>query len=163
MTSRVEERSSLREWLIRKADQEDACEGVSAGGVAAELGASREINAGPPAVFGKFIELSRRARGWSIEQMAAAVKVDVCELIRIEQEQGFVPPARTVFKISETLGFNAEKLRELAGSTMEPGGLFEEAGLRFATQLAPLDPLSNEERLALEEFVKVLGASAHSG
>jgi len=53
--------------------------------------------------FGKFVNLMRRRRGFSMEELAQAADLDASELLVIEDDVHYVPEPRTVFKLAETL------------------------------------------------------------
>lgn len=154
-----------REALIKRAVAElDDC--ISVGGLAQELGYLRgtpAVAVGTPRVFGKLIEFARRQRGWSAEQLASEAHVDLAEVVNIERERDFVPQARTVYQLAKRLGYSTERLLELAGLTVTRSEPLTEAAVRFAARSEPASQLTEIERDAFEQFVKVLVESADVG
>ena len=65
--------------------------------------------------FGKFVNLMRRRRGFSMEQLAQAADLDASELLVIEDDFHYVPEPRTVFKLAETFEVSQRRLMQLAG------------------------------------------------
>jgi transcriptional regulator with XRE-family HTH domain len=146
-----------REWLRRKAEQEDGCY-VSVGGLVEALEAREpQPNLVPmkPA-FVRFIQLARRERRLSLEQFADKVDVDLAELLKIETEEHYKPAIRTVHKIAEFLNVPEKKLLALAGLLQMKDPQFQTAALRFAARSAPVEKLSQQEHSDLEEIVKLL-------
>lgn len=143
------------EWLRRMADAEDQCESVSVGGLAHELGVLPSSAPEVPRVFGRFIEYARRERGMSLEALAESANVDLVELVAIETEGQDIPTPRTVFQLAQVLQLPPGKLSEIAGLT-QPRTVVSEAAVRFAARSEPTAQLTEVERRAFEEFVKVL-------
>ncbi|WP_225143853.1 MULTISPECIES: helix-turn-helix transcriptional regulator [unclassified Bradyrhizobium] len=52
--------------------------------------------------FGKFVNLMRRRRGFSMERLAEVAELDASELLVIEDDVHYVPEPRTVFKLAQT-------------------------------------------------------------
>ncbi len=106
--------------------------------------------------FGKFVNLMRRRRGMSMEQLADAAEVDASELLVIEDDLHHVPEPRTVYKLAGTFEVSQRRLMQLAGLTAANDvGLRQEA-VRFAARSESVQKLSPEESSALEAFVAVL-------
>jgi transcriptional regulator with XRE-family HTH domain len=147
------------QWLRRMADAEDRCESTSVGGLAQELGVLPTGAPEPPRVFGRFVEFARRQRGLSPEALAEAASVDLGELVAIENECVEVPTARTVYQLAQVLQVPAGKLSEIAGLTQSRTTV-SEAAIRFAARSEPTAKLTEDERRAFEEFVKVLVESS---
>ena len=154
-----------REWLLKMAEGEDRCESVAVGGMAEDVGLLRTPSIEPSKVFGRFIEFARRAKGMSVEQLAAKSDVDLSEIVSIEREESRTPAStRTVYQLAETLDLPSGKLMELAGLVEARNQeILGEAALRFAARSEPTGKLSKGERAAFEEFVKVLIESSATG
>lgn len=106
--------------------------------------------------FGKFVNLMRRRRGLSMEQLADAAEVDASELLVIEDDLHHVPEPRTVYKLAQTFDVSQRRLMQLAGLTAANDvGLRQEA-IRFAARSESVQKLTPEESAALEAFVAVL-------
>ena len=94
-----------RDWLIRKAEQEDGCF-VSVGGLvdALEQAEQTSSNVIPfKHAFARFLQLARRDRKLSLEQFAKKVDVDLAELLKLETDDQYTPAIRTVHQIAEFL------------------------------------------------------------
>lgn len=146
-----------KDWLRRKAKEEDGCF-VSVGGLIESLAEREEaINVVPmkPA-FVRFVQLARRDRRLSVEQFAEKVDVDLAELVKIETEEHYKPALRTVYKIAEFLKVPDKKLLALAGLLQVKDAQFQTAALKFAARSAPVDKLTQQEHSDLEEIVRLL-------
>lgn len=143
------------DWLRRMAEAEDRCESISVGGLAADTGAFRTPATEPPRVFGRFLEFARRERAMSVEALAESANVDLAELVAIETEKLQSPTPRTVYQLAMVLKIPPETMSEIAGLT-QPRSAVSEAAVRFAARSEPTAKLTEGERHAFEEFVKVL-------
>lgn len=150
------------EWLRRMADAEDQCASIAVGGLAEELGMFQALAGDTPKVFGRFIEYARRSRGLSVEALAKAADVELAEIVAIETEHDAVPAPRTVYQVATVLKLPPRTLTELAGLA-KPRKALSDAAIRFAARSEPTTQLSDEEKEAFEEFVKVLVESSDGG
>ncbi|PDT77641.1 transcriptional regulator [Bradyrhizobium sp. C9] len=106
--------------------------------------------------FGKFVNLMRRRRGFSMERLAEVADLDASELLVIEDDVHYVPEPRTVFKLAQTFEVSQRRLMQLAGlAAANDTGLRQEA-VRFAARSEAVQKLTPEENSALEAFVAVL-------
>src|ERR1043165_4667050 len=123
-----------KDWLRKKAEQEDGCF-VSVGGLIEALEGKQTTNVVPmkPA-FVRFIQLARRERTLSMEEFAERVDVDLAELVKIETEEHYKPALRTVHKIAEFLKVPEKKLLALAGLLQTKDPQFQNAALKFAAR-----------------------------
>jgi HTH-type transcriptional regulator, competence development regulator len=152
-----------KEWLLKHAEEDDKVE-ISAGRIGLEdliahkkaLGASKEPMEAPVPAFGKLINLCRRSKGLSMEQLAERARVDLSELINIEHDLRYRPEPRTVYQLSGVLDLPNEKLLQLSGNMVIRDMRFEQSVVKFAARSESVDKLSREEHRALEEFVKYL-------
>jgi transcriptional regulator with XRE-family HTH domain len=106
--------------------------------------------------FGKFVNLMRRRRGFSMEQLAAEADLDASELLVIEDDVHYVPEPRTVFKLAQTFDVSQRRLMQLAGLAAANDVGFREEAVRFAARSESVQKLTPEESSALEAFVAVL-------
>lgn len=164
MTTKDTERPIDRAWLERMADAEDQCESVSVGGLACDFGNLRSARPKESpvtkAALGKLIELSRRDRGLSREDLARRADIDLAELLSIERgEIAHVEPY-TVTKLAQALELPTSRLMELAGFSARRDRRLDEAAVHFAASSEPVDKLSVAEQQALQEFVDTLAALA---
>lgn len=148
-------------WLLAAASEEDNCI-VSVGGLACRLRAEenkleQEIPESTRRVaFAQLIELSRRKRRLTVEQLAEQADIDVSQLIEIEEGECISAEPRTVFRLAQVLNFPKERLMELSGLAKTRDRHLTEATVRFAARSEPVNILSAEEEEVLQEYVKVL-------
>lgn len=143
------------DWLLRAADIEDSCRSVSVGGLAADLGLLTSAVSNLKPAFGRLIAYARRNQGLTVEKLAERADVDLAAIVEIETDDRAVPEVRTVDQLAQALQLPPDKLMELAGlATPKPE--ISRAALKFAARSEPNAQLSETEREAYEEFVKVL-------
>lgn len=147
-----------KEWLLKKAEQEDGCF-VSVGGFVDDvtrLEARPETFEATRSAFVRLLQLARRAKGLTREELAAKAEVETAELASIETDARYIPTPRTVYKIAQYLKLPEKKLMALSGLVRLKDPQFSEVAIRFAARSEPVQKLSPEERKALEEFVMFL-------
>lgn len=106
--------------------------------------------------FGKLINLMRRKRNLSVEQMAEEADLDASEILIIEDDVRHIPEPRTVYRLAQFLHVPQMGLMQLAGLTRaKDPGLHREA-VRFAARSESVSKLTRDENAALEAFVSVL-------
>lgn len=108
--------------------------------------------------FGALVQLLRRDRKLTVDQLALAVQVEAPELISIEHDPKYVPKPRTVFQISKYFGLPDRPLMKLANVTTTHNDRLRDAAVRFAASSSKVMELSREERTALAEFVQFLAS-----
>ena len=155
MTQTDTGRAPNRGWLREMAAVEDSCVSVAAGGMAADFGMVHPAAAEPQRIFGRLIEYARRAKGLSVEKLAEEAEVDLAEIVNIERQFDSVPLPRTVYQLAQLLSLPPAMLTEVAGLTRARHEV-RLAALRFAARSEPTSTLTDAERGAFEEFVKVL-------
>lgn len=106
--------------------------------------------------FGKFVNMMRRRRGLSMEQLAQAAELDASELLVIEDDVHYVPEPRTVFRLAEIFQVSQRRLMQLAGLVAANDAGFRQEAVRFAARSEAVQKLTPEESAALEIFVAVL-------
>lgn len=151
-----------RKWLERRAEQEDR-NLISVGGLVSSLDPACEAEmASAPKIettktaFVRLLQLARRERKLSLEQLAAKADVDLAELLKIETDEAFTPSLRTVHQLATFLELPAKKLMVLAGLLQVKDARLQQASVRFAARSEPIGNVSPEEHAALEEYVKFL-------
>lgn len=108
--------------------------------------------------FGVFVQLLRRDRNLTIDQLASVVQISTKELISIERDPHFIPDPRTVNRISEYFRLPDRSLLNLANLTTSHNDRLRDAAEKFAATSSIAIELSREERAALTEFVHFLVA-----
>ena len=117
-------------------------------------------SAGPPEetvyAFSRFVRLSRRSRGLTVETLAERADVEVAELVTIEENGLYKPELRTVYQLANFFGVQRGNLLQIAGLTAPKDTHLVGEAVRFAARSEPVAALTAEERAALEAFVSVL-------
>lgn len=106
--------------------------------------------------FGRFVNLMRRRRGYTMERLAEVADIDASELVVIEDDVRYVPDPRTVFKLAQTFEISQQRLMQLAGLAVANDAGFRKAAVRFAARSESAQKLTSEQTLALEAFVALL-------
>lgn len=152
-----------RNWLTKRADQEDE-QFISVGGLISEIDSPQRVDEpSAPGIevsklaFVRLLQLARRERHLSLEQLAEKAKVDLVEVVNIEMGRASRPSPRTIYQLASLLKLPPKKLMVLAGLVQTRDVRLQEASLRFVVRSEPVNDLSVEEAAALEEFVKFLG------
>lgn len=148
-------------WMARARREGDAT--VGAGLLAFDPAPEERLSGAQAApaeesriAFGKFVNLMRRRRGLSMEQLADAADLDASELLEIEADLHYVPEPRAVYRLAQTFEVSQRRLMQLAGlAAANDVGLRQEA-VRFAARSESVQKLTPEESSALEAFVAVL-------
>jgi transcriptional regulator with XRE-family HTH domain len=104
----------------------------------------------------KLVELRRRQRCLSIEDLAGRASVASNEVISIERAEVMLREPETLRRIAEVLELPATALLQLAGLAATKEARVHEATQRFAARSQPVVQLRSEETAALEEFVSAL-------
>jgi HTH-type transcriptional regulator, competence development regulator len=151
-----------RNWLIKRAEQEDQ-HFISVGGLISRIDPEwqADVSSVPnveatKTAFVRLLQLARRERRLSLEQLAQKVDVDLGELVKIEADESFKPTPRTIHRLAEFLKLPAKKLMVLAGLLQVKDFGLQQASVRFAARSEPVEDVSPEEHAALEEYVKFL-------
>ena len=170
-----------QEWLRRVAKEEEDVR-FSVGGWTSELeeqfgpklnGATRTIegNAGEadPSdllleeaepkhvqsgnVFGQFLNMARRERGLSVQQLAQTIGMNPYDLLLLEVGKE-LPELRVVAKVANVFNVPPRKLAQAAG-LMIADRTTAQAALAFAAS-SSTKPLEPEQKEALHEFIRAL-------
>jgi transcriptional regulator with XRE-family HTH domain len=145
-------------WVLARAEREPESGITSVGGLIGPVEGSRAALAMESSrlSLARFVELSRRKRQLSVEQLSERADVEVAELLAIENGEEFIPEPRTIYQLSRELGVKPEPLLELAGLVSVKQSRISDAAIRFAARSEPMAKLSPEEEKALHWFVKEL-------
>jgi transcriptional regulator with XRE-family HTH domain len=153
-----------KEWFMKNLDKEDkaivsagsfSCSKLDALNEMAQRCAEKETGAVVPA-FGRLISLSRRNKGLTLEKLADQARIDLDELVSIEQVPSYVPEPRTACQLAKVLNLPEEKVLELSGNTISRDQKLKDEAVKFVASAQSLDKLSRDEKRALEDFVKQL-------
>jgi len=94
--------------------------------------------------FGKLIELMRRRKGWTVEELAS------------EADLAVPPEPRAVYQLAKVFEIPQINLMQVSGLTVPRDPNLRQETVRFAARSQSVEKLSQSEHLALEQFVSVL-------
>jgi transcriptional regulator with XRE-family HTH domain len=106
--------------------------------------------------FHRVVQMLRRSRGLSIEDLAEKTKIDRTELVALERNPAYRPSPLTLHRLSEFFGVPDRKLAVLAGAIREVPEDLRQHAARFAAQSNSFSKLTKEEQRVLDEFVGFL-------
>ena len=110
----------------------------------------------PNIVFGRLVNLMRRNKQLSLEQLAQDLDVEVFELVEIEDDVRYSPDPRTVYQIANYFKISRAKLMQISGLCQANDNQLVNGAIRFAARSDPLYVLTREEKIALNEFISTL-------
>ncbi len=151
-----------KEWLLKNIDKEDKAI-VSAGSFClGKLDALEELSKEkkevdkPVPAFGRLINLSRRSKGLTMEKLAELARVDLDEILNIEETSEYTAEPRTVCQLAQVLQLPEDRVLELSGNRVARDKQLHEDAVKFAASAQSLEKLSPIEKQALEHFVQRL-------
>lgn len=151
-----------RNWVMKRAQEEDH-HFVSVGGLISQIDPEWRAEVSTPPLlettktaFVRLLQLLRRERRLSLEQLAQKADVELAELVKIETDESFKPTPRTIHQLAGFLKLPAKKLMALAGLLQIKDYNLQQASVRFAARSEPVEDVTPEEHAALEEYVKFL-------
>jgi transcriptional regulator with XRE-family HTH domain len=97
----------------------------------------------------KFIELARRERNQSPQELASCAGVQLGDVVALEMPQWPTPEAHVIELVAGALGVDPLPLLELSDLHQMEDGELHEIALQFAARLEPVEPLEPQEREAL--------------
>ena len=106
--------------------------------------------------FHRVVQMLRRSRGLTIEQLAEKTKIDRDELMALERNPAYRPSPLTLHRLSEFFEVPDRKLAVLAGAIREVPDDLRQQAARFAAQSDSFAKLTKEEQRLLDEFVGFL-------
>jgi transcriptional regulator with XRE-family HTH domain len=106
--------------------------------------------------FHRVVQMLRRSRGLTIDQLAEKTKIDREELFALERNPAYRPSPLTLHRLSEFFDVPDRKLAVLAGAIREVPDDLREHAARFAAQSDSFAKLTKEEQRLLDEFVGFL-------
>ena len=110
--------------------------------------------------FGSLVQMLRRQKGLSIDQLADAARIDTMELISIERDPKHPPRPGTVHQLAKVFGLPERTLTRLSNLPTTYSSELRDAAVRFAANSSPVTELTGEESAALNEFVAYLSSQA---
>jgi transcriptional regulator with XRE-family HTH domain len=106
--------------------------------------------------FHRVVQMLRRSRGLTIDELAEKTKIDRAELVALERSPAYRPSPLTLHRLSEFFNVPDRKLAVLAGAIREVPEDLRHRAARFAAQSDSFSKLTKEERRVLDEFVEFL-------
>jgi DNA-binding XRE family transcriptional regulator len=106
-------------------------------------------------IFGQFLNLARRERGLSVQQLAQTIGMNPYDLLLLEVGKE-LPELRIISKVASVFNVPPRKLAQATG-LMIPDKTTAQAALAFAAS-SSTKPLEPEQKEALHEFIRALAA-----
>jgi transcriptional regulator with XRE-family HTH domain len=106
--------------------------------------------------FHRVVQMLRRSRGLTLDELADKTKIDRTELVALERNPAYRPSPLTLHRLSEFFGVPDRKLAVLAGAIREVPEDLRQHAARFAAQSNSFSKLTKEEQRVLDEFVGFL-------
>src|SRR5437762_10230252 len=106
--------------------------------------------------FHRVVQMLRRSRGLTIDDLAEKTKIDRTELVALERNPAYRPTPLTLHRLSEFFEVPDHKLAVLAGAIREVPEDLRQQAARFAAQSNSFAKLTKEEQRVLDEFVGFL-------
>lgn len=152
-----------KEWFSENLEKEDKAV-ISAGARscinahAATAESKVVVNDEAPllSAFAKLVCFRRRDKGLSVEKLAEQARIDLEELVSIEQKPGYTPDARTVCQLADVLRLPTDRLLELSGNVVIRDHRLVQEAVKFAASSKSMEKLNADEKRDLEEFVRKL-------
>lgn len=129
---------------------------ISAGQIAIDPVFDGAEEDGPNIAFGRFVNLMRRQRSMSVEQLADHTDLDIADLVEIEMNPYYKPELRTIYQLAHYFEVSRPGLMQVAGLAVPKDEKLFHEGVRFAARSESTAELTPEEGAALEAFVAVL-------
>lgn len=104
----------------------------------------------------RFINLMRRNKGLTLEQLSERADIDLRELLSIEEDPHHTPEVRTIYQLSKTFSVSQQKLMALSGLMKSKDLSYVEEAVRYAARSASIERLNDDEQAALDGFIAVL-------
>jgi transcriptional regulator with XRE-family HTH domain len=106
--------------------------------------------------FHRVVQMLRRSRGLTIDELSQKTNIDRAELAALERNPGYRPSPLTLHRLGQFFELPDRKLAVLAGASREVPDDLRQHALRFAAQSASFSKLTKEEEHVLDDFVAVL-------
>lgn len=148
------------EWCVSQAQLEAGAE-VGAGVIALDPTFESDDAKNEPiddsrVALQRFVELSRRQKNLSRQQLAEQADIDLSELEGIETDMHYMPETRTLYQLANVLGVSQKKLMGLSGLTQPKDVSYVEEAVRYAARSESISRLTPEEQAALDGLIAVL-------
>lgn len=106
--------------------------------------------------FHRVVQMLRRSRGLTIDELAEKTAIDRTELVALERNPAYRPSPLTLHRLSQFFEVPDRQLAVLAGAIREVPDSLRQQAARFAAQSESFSKLTKEEQRVLDEFVGFL-------
>lgn len=106
--------------------------------------------------FRLFVQMSRRARGLTPEQLAKKLETTPEEVAAMERNPAYRPSPLMLHRLSKFTGVPDRRLAELVGAIKQVSDDVRHEASRFAAQSDSFAKLTKEERKILDDFMRFL-------
>jgi len=106
--------------------------------------------------FRLVVQMLRRRRGLTIDELAQRADIDRDEIVAMERNNACRPSPLTLHKLCSFFAIPERRMLVLAGAVKETPQAFSERASRFAAQSESFAGLTKEEKKVLDEFVQFL-------
>jgi transcriptional regulator with XRE-family HTH domain len=106
--------------------------------------------------FHKVVQMLRRSRGLTIDQLSEKTEIDRAELVALERNPACRPSPLTLHRLSQFFEVPDRQLAVLAGAIRDVPDTLRQQAARFAAQSESFSKLSKDEQRVLDEFVGFL-------
>lgn len=150
-----------KDWCLNMADREAGLE-VGAGVKAVDPNFSilphqvHDKSDDARLAFGRFINLMRRQRGWTMDKLADDAGIDVAEILNIEEDAHYEPGPRTVYQLASVFDLSHQRMLQLSGLAEARDRQFVDQMVRYAAQSENISTLTAAEQAALDGFISAL-------
>jgi len=110
--------------------------------------------------FGRVIHLLRRQRQLSVEKLAEDARIDLEELVAIENDPHHQPEPRAVSQLAHQFRVDVKAFQQIAGNAVVRNSRVREEAVRFAARSGSIEKLSRDEAEALEHFIAALSSAS---
>lgn len=117
---------------------------------------SSAINDDSKIPLNRFVNLMRRKKGLTLEQLADKADIDLRDLLNIEEDAHYTPDVRAIYKLSQIFDVSQKKMMALSGLTKPKNKEYIEEAVLYAARSASIEQLNADELAALEGFISVL-------
>ena len=137
------------DWVRAQADTEDGI--LSVGGLAHRVGMLGSSVSPEPGrlTLAKFIELARREKNQSPQELAAGAGVELADIVALEKPDWPSPSAQVIESVARALGVDVLPLLELGGFNRSGSKELGDIAVQFAARLELVTPLDAHELEAL--------------
>ena len=106
--------------------------------------------------FHRVVQMLRRSRGLTIDQLAEKTEIDRAELVALERNPAYRPSPLTLHRLSQFFEVPDRQMAVLAGAIRDIPEELRQHAARFAAQSDSFSKLTKEEQRVLDEFVGFL-------